>query len=120
MADKKPKQDNRDIFEKALDHVQFGLPAAGVVAGAVAGRRLSRAAWRANREVHAKELGIVKSTSADKFRYGKAERDDAIRYHSDEVSRPYQKNGARQGGLLGGIAGYGASDTMAEERKRRK
>lgn len=43
MSDKKPKQDNRDIFEKALDNWPLVLAGGGVL-GAIGGRALGKRA----------------------------------------------------------------------------
>jgi hypothetical protein len=119
MAGKK-KEDNRDIFDKALDGVEFALPAAGVVAGAVAGRKLSRAAHQGRVNAAKNDADYFRDAPESSFRYGKQQKLDEYNDAFHRSQEPYRKSGAKRGAVLGGIAGYGSSDVMDHERKRRK
>lgn len=122
MTDKKMREekDNRDVFEKALDDLQLYLPAAGVVSGAIAGRKISRAFQKDMRRVYGEEAAQVRNRPSGDFRYGGKQKQDMLEYYDSMARRPIYRTGGMRGAMIGGLMGYGASETIANERKRRK
>ena len=99
MADKKKqKQDNRDVFEKALDGIDEPLGMLGPLAGAVIGARLTGGKFGRNKRVF---------------------RDSDLNFQARAL-------GAGTGGFAGAIAGtaldqkYGLGKYGRDKRKTRK
>lgn len=114
------KEDNRDIFDKALDGAEVFAPAVGAVAGGILGRRMSRSMHNIKLERAKRDLEMLEKTPHYKFEGGRRQRDREISEAQSVIERDYKKGGATLGAVVGGIAGYGASDISSNARKRRK
>jgi hypothetical protein len=123
MADKKPQEDNRDIFDKALD---VAVPVAGAYLGGKAGARVFSGGK--------KKLGRLQQEQSNARQHrdkaiAKGDAEEALyqdfekRAVQDEIERHH--TGSMIGGLTGGVAGgaEGAywnylNNLTPEQRKR--
>jgi len=115
----KDKEDNRDIFEKALD---YAVPVAGAYLGMKAGSRIASGGKRAEKAMRANQAkNRAASAKAVKDGDGQAaiDADRRARYDSDDLERHYRGRivGGGAGGLAGGIASH---NIQQNEKKRRK
>lgn len=116
----KAKEDNRDIFDKALDGFEVFAPAAGAAAGGVLGRRLSRSMHNMRSKQARRDLEMLEKTPPYKFQYGSRQRDAEIGDTRSFLQRGYRPSGATTGAAAGVIVGYGSSEISSSTRKRRK
>lgn len=122
---KKKQEDNRDIFEKALD---YGAPMAGAVIGGALASRFNRGALkRAKRsakqaddefqiasEKESRRPGMLIRSSRE---FDEAESKMLVRDANYAAEKAKRARNVVIGSGLGGAAGYKAADS---ERKRRK
>lgn len=108
---RKPPEDNRDIFEKALDNALIigavGGTALGGAIGRAYGKRQGRLANKDYDYAHKEFLGLERSAKSRK---------DVLRAHMSDAT----KNGAVIGAVAGAGAGYTAGILPASSKKRRK
>jgi len=115
MADK--KQDNRDIFDKALD---YAVPAAGAVAGGVLGARLG--GYRRSKFLKATKAereAVDKAYDRNGNTIGTKEQEAAAVKALDESDAQY--NRGRGGRFVGGAAGlHGGYETNEKYGRKGK
>lgn len=103
----KKQEDNRDVFEKALD---YAVPAAGAYVGMVAGRRLGGSKKRAQKYFEERDAARRKRDSLIESKHPK--QGDAEEVLWQENKRTWanedgwrQVNGRVHGGMAGATAG---------------
>lgn len=113
MAKKREEEDNRDIFEKALDYA----PIAGGVAGVVIGSRFGRRAYLREMDERARILAKKRiGPTAD------AERKRALEWSDQDIAKAGLKRvrNASIGGLGGTALATGGVLAHRKDSKNRK
>jgi hypothetical protein len=119
MGKTQKKEDNRDVFDKALD---YAVPAAGAVAGGILGARLGGYSRKKFLKASKSEGRVVdKAFDRNGRQIGTDEQAAAARRAVDETDELYAKGAAGRiaGSAAGGVGGYEANRRFGRKERRK-
>lgn len=116
----KQKEDDRDVFEKALD---YAVPVAGAYLGMKGGARILSGGKRTEKAIRGnigKNRAASDAATSRGDARGAVDADRRARYDRDDLEAYYRNRvvGGGAGGFVGGSAAYGALEN--QKKKRRK